>query len=98
MKIKLENSEVNTMSDEDLQLVTGGATVTIDYPDELYVLEYSCPKCGSEDLEGIEDGKVFYRAIDVYNNISCKTITCRQCGHSDLGVRFTLIFNGKKVQ
>ena len=98
MKVKLENTEGNTMSDEDLTLVTGGATVTIDYPDKLHVLEYSCPKCGSGDLEGIEDGKVYYKAIDIYNNISYKKITCRQCGHSDLGVHFTLIFNGKKVQ
>lgn len=98
MKVKLENSEINMISDEELQLATGGTTVSIQNSTENFVLEYSCPKCGSVDLEGIEEGKIYASGREVYNEITNKQISCRQCGYSNMGFRFTILLNGEKIK
>ena len=90
MEVKLENAKASPILDEDLELATGGSAVSIKKDGLSFVYDFSCPKCGCKDLEGIEEGKVYYQAIDIKGDIIDKQIVCKNCGYTNKGSRFSV--------
>ena len=58
-----------TISDNELETVSGGDRAIVSQKGITVTLEYSCPKCGCKDLRGITDGETFYKDTDLYKKL-----------------------------
>lgn len=73
------------MDIDDLEGVSGGATIRAKRQIFKDVVNYTCPQCGSEDIEGIEDGAMFESSKEAIQAITRKMVRCRNCGYENLG-------------
>lgn len=81
----LDEKSEETIDDEQLTLddldgVAGGAVIKYARYGRTRVVEYSCPKCGCKDLDGIEDGTRYADMAEASKARKGQVLRCRNCG------------------
>lgn len=86
-KDKLKNQAI---SDDEIEAVSGGDTLTVIHNGVRVVLEYSCPKCGCKDLKGLSDGATYDRQTNFYEDVTNHLVKCSNCGYTAIGGKFRI--------
>lgn len=63
----------------------GGAVIRYPRYGRTRAVEYSCPQCGSRDLEGIEDGARCADLTEAYKATKHQMMRCKNYGFETIG-------------
>ena len=77
------------LSLDDLDEAAGGVIVKLTRFGRTRDIEYSCPSCGSRDLEGITDGAHYTSRAEMSKVIARQAVRCRNCGFEGTGRSMT---------
>jgi predicted nucleic-acid-binding Zn-ribbon protein len=83
-----KNVDALSLSLDDLDDVTGGTVIRYARHNRTHVREFTCPQCGSQNLEGIQEGARFADLADAVSNTKHATVKCLNCGYTGEGYTF----------
>ena len=73
------------LSLDDLNEVAGGAVIRYPRYGRTRAVEYSCPKCGCKDLEGITNSARYADLAEAHKATKHQVMRCTNCGFETIG-------------
>ena len=67
---------------DDLDDAAGGTVIRYQRDNHTWICEFTCPNCGSKNVDGIADGTMLGSKREAIKVMRSTVMTCRECGYS----------------